>query len=330
MKIRIVALTAVLALVAAACGGDDSDAEATTTTAQATTTTVAEAMTDTIVDVAVAGGFDTLVTAVQAAGLADTLAGDGPFTVFAPTDEAFAALPEGVLDGLLADTDQLTAVLTYHVVSGKVLAADVVGLSSATSLQGEDLEIEVVDGGVVLNGTTNVTATDVEASNGVVHVIDEVLIPSAVADALAGSQEPMLPNFVEAAVEAGTFTTLLAAVEAAGLGEALTSGALGKLTVFAPTDDAFDALPEGTLEGLLADTEQLTGVLLYHVITGEVPAADVVALESATTLANADITIEVVDGGVVLNDTVNVIQTDIMTSNGIIHVIDAVLIPPSS
>ncbi|NNC92342.1 MAG: fasciclin domain-containing protein [Acidimicrobiia bacterium] len=331
MKKQIIALLAVLALVAAACGGDDSDSEATTTTtvaATTTTTVVEEMMDETVVDVAVNNGFETLVTAVQAAGLVDTLSGDGPFTVFAPTDEAFAALPPGMLEGVLADTDALTAILTYHVVPGKVLAADVVGLSSATSVQGDDIAIEVVDGGVVLNGTTNVTATDVEASNGVVHVIDSVLLPPSLSSPAA--EEPMLPGLIETAEAAGTFNTLLAALDAAGLREALNSGALGKLTIFAPTDEAFEALPEGTLDGLLADTTALTGVLTYHVVTGEVLAADVVGLDAATTLANADISIAVVDGGVVLNDSANVVTTDIMTSGGIIHVIDAVLIPPSS
>jgi uncharacterized surface protein with fasciclin (FAS1) repeats len=330
MKKQLIALMAVLALVAAACGGDDSDSEATTTTTVATTTTtvVEEMMDETIVDVAVNNGFETLVAAVQAAGLVDTLSGDGPFTVFAPTDEAFAALPPGMLDGVLADVDALTAILTYHVVPGKVLAADVVGLSSATSVQGDDIAIEVVDGGVVLNGTVNVTGTDVEASNGVVHVIDSVLLPPSLSS--TESEEPMLPGLIETAEAAGTFNTLLTALDAAGLREALGSGALGKLTIFAPTDEAFAALPEGTLDALLADATALTGVLTYHVVTGEVLAADVVGLDAATTLAGADIAIEVVDGGVVLNGSANVVTTDIMTSGGIIHVIDAVLIPPSS
>ena len=179
MKIKLFAMLAVLALVVAACSSDDDAAE-TTTTAAATATTEAmeEEMTeDTVVDIAVNNGFNTLVAAVQAAGLVDTLSGDGPFTVFAPTDEAFAALPEGTLDALLADPEALAEILTYHVVSGKVLAADVVGLTSATSVQGSDIAIEVVDGGVVLNGSANVVTTDAEASNGVVHVIDAVILP---------------------------------------------------------------------------------------------------------------------------------------------------------
>jgi uncharacterized surface protein with fasciclin (FAS1) repeats len=173
MKIRVIALASVLAIVGAACSTADADEETTTTT----TTVAEEMMEETIVDVAVGAGFNTLVTAVQAAGLVDTLNGEGPFTVFAPTDEAFAALPEGVLDGLLADPAALAEVLKYHVVSGEVLAADVVGLDSATTVQGEDIAIAVVDGTVVLNGTANVVTTDVMASNGVIHVIDAVILP---------------------------------------------------------------------------------------------------------------------------------------------------------
>jgi len=179
MKIRLFALLAILALVVAACSSSDDETVETTTTAPTETTQAMddEMTTDTIVDVAVANEFNTLVAAVQAAGLVETLSGDGPFTVFAPTDAAFAALPEGTLDSLLADPAALAEVLTYHVVAGSVLAADVVGLDSATTVQGGDIMIEVVDGGVVLNGTANVIATDVMASNGVVHVIDQVILP---------------------------------------------------------------------------------------------------------------------------------------------------------
>jgi uncharacterized surface protein with fasciclin (FAS1) repeats len=129
-----------------------------------------------IVETAVgAGTFTTLVAAVQAAGLVDTLTSPGPFTVFAPTDEAFAALPAGTVEGLLADIPALTKVLTYHVVAGKVLAADVVTLTSATTVEGSDLTIDASDG-VKVNGA-NVIATDIECDNGVIHVVDAVLLP---------------------------------------------------------------------------------------------------------------------------------------------------------
>ena len=131
-----------------------------------------------IVDTAVsAGSFTTLVAAVEAAGLVDTLKGEGPFTVFAPTDEAFAALPEGTVETLLMpeNKDQLIAVLTYHVVPGKVMSGDITGDMAATTVQGSDVDI-TTEGGVMVDGAKVVSA-DVEASNGVIHVIDQVILP---------------------------------------------------------------------------------------------------------------------------------------------------------
>ena len=133
--------------------------------------------TQTIVDVAVgAGNFQTLVTALKAADLVETLAGPGPFTVFAPTDAAFAKIPKATLDALLADKAALKSVLTYHVVAGKVMAADVVKLNSAKTVAGPEVSI-AAGSGVTLNGGTKVTKTDIAASNGVIHVIDTVLMP---------------------------------------------------------------------------------------------------------------------------------------------------------
>lgn len=133
-----------------------------------------------IVDIANGDGrFTTLVAAVQAAGLVDTLKSDGPFTVFAPTDDAFAKLPAGTIDELLKPENKqaLTDILLYHVVSGKVMAANVVNLTSASTLLGKDITITVKDGKVFLNDTVQIIITDVKASNGVIHVIDAVLIP---------------------------------------------------------------------------------------------------------------------------------------------------------
>ena len=130
-----------------------------------------------IVDTAVAAGdFNTLVTAVKAAGLVETLKGEGPFTVFAPTDAAFAKVPTDTLNALLADKAALANVLTYHVVAGKVMAADVVKLTSAETVQGQAVSIEVKDGKVYVDGAQAVT-TDIKASNGVIHVIDAVILP---------------------------------------------------------------------------------------------------------------------------------------------------------
>jgi uncharacterized surface protein with fasciclin (FAS1) repeats len=133
-----------------------------------------------IIETAVgAGTFNTLAKALTAAGLIETLKGAGPFTVFAPTDAAFAKLPAAALTALLADKAKLTAVLTYHVVPGAVMAAQVVGLSEAATVQGGKVAIRVVDGKVMLNGSSTVTATDIKAKNGVIHVIDTVLMPPA-------------------------------------------------------------------------------------------------------------------------------------------------------
>jgi uncharacterized surface protein with fasciclin (FAS1) repeats len=134
---------------------------------------------NTIIDVAVADGhFKTLATALTAAGLIDTLKGAGPFTVFAPTDDAFAKLPAGTVGSLLKDIPKLTAILKYHVVGGKVTAADVVKLDGKTAktLNGADLKVST-QGGVKLNGEVNVTETDIEASNGLIHVVDSVILP---------------------------------------------------------------------------------------------------------------------------------------------------------
>ena len=142
--------------------------------------TAAQAQTKDIVETAVgAGTFNTLAAALTAAGLVETLKGPGPFTVFAPTDAAFAKIPAAALKALLADKAKLTAVLTYHVVPGTVLAAQVVGLTEAGTVQGGKVAIKVAGGKVMLNGNTTVTATDIKATNGVIHVIDTVLMPPA-------------------------------------------------------------------------------------------------------------------------------------------------------
>jgi len=142
--------------------------------------TAAQAQAKDIVETAVAAGtFNTLAAALTAAGLVETLKGPGPFTVFAPTDAAFAKIPAAALKALLADKAKLTAVLTYHVVPGTVLAAQVVGLTEAGTVQGGKVAIKVAGGKVMLNGNTTVTATDIKATNGVIHVIDTVLMPPA-------------------------------------------------------------------------------------------------------------------------------------------------------
>ena len=284
-----------------------------------------EKMAKDIVDTAIAAGsFNTLVAAVDAAGLVDTLKGEGPFTVFAPTDEAFAALPEGTVEALLEDIPALTNILLYHVVPGKVMAADVVGLDSADTAAGLPVAISV-EGDKVMVGNAQVITTDIETSNGVIHVVDAVILPPA--DEAMEEDEMMAKDIVDTAIAAGSFNTLVAAVDAAGLVDTLKGE--GPFTVFAPTDEAFAALPEGTVEALLEDIPTLTNILLYHVVPGKVMAADVVGLDSADTAAGLPVAISV-EGDKVMVGNAQVITTDIETSNGVIHVVDAVILPPTN
>ncbi len=313
MKTKFAFVFVVLAMVLAACGPQATPTPAPAPTPMPEPTAVPTEAPKSIVDIAVEDGrFTTLVAAVQAAGLAETLSGEGPFTVFAPTDDAFAALPAGTVDALLADIPALTDILLYHVLEGKVMSSDVVALSSAKTIQGQYIDIKVEDGKVMIDNA-QVIITDIEAVNGVIHVIDAVILPET-------------RDIVDIAVEDGRFTTLVAAVQAAGLVDALKGE--GPLTVFAPTDDAFAALPAGTVEALLADIPALTDILLYHVAEGKVMAADVVELSNVKTLQGQYADIKVEDGKVMI-DNAQVIITDIEASNGVIHVIDAVILPES-
>ena len=266
-----------------------------------------------------AGSFNTLLAALDAAGLTETLRGDGPFTIFAPTDDAFAALPDGLVAMLLNDIPTLTEILLYHVVGADVRSGEVVGLDSARTLQGESVAIDVRGGNVYLNQAM-VTGVDIDTSNGVIHVIDSVIVPPSINVA-----KYMADDIVDIAIADGRFTTLVAAVQAAGLVDTLKSD--GPFTVFAPTDDAFAKLPAGTVAALLRDIPTLTDILLYHVVAGEVRAADVVELSSATTVQGQPVVVST-DGGVFINDA-QVIITDIEASNGVIHVIDTVILPPA-
>jgi transforming growth factor-beta-induced protein len=257
-----------------------------------------------IVDTAVAAGnFTALADALVATGLDEALSGAGPFTVFAPTDSAFEALGEETLSSL--STEELAEILEYHVVSGEVGSTDL-SAGPVSTLSGLTAFVNL-EGGVKINDA-NVTSADVEASNGVIHVIDKVLLP---------------PNLVQAATYAGDFSTLLTAATDAGLAGTL-SDAETELTVFAPTDEAFAALPPGTLEELT--TEELTAILTYHVVSGEVLSTDLTAGDVAT--LNGESVTVALDDGVTVNDA-KVIVADIVTTNGVIHVIDKVLLPPS-
>lgn len=269
-----------------------------------------------IVDTAVgAGNFKTLVAAVKAAGLVETLKGDGPFTVFAPSDDAFARIPADVLASLLKPENKgkLTSILTYHVVSGKVSARTAFGLTEAATVNGQKINIRRNNGRLVINDSI-VTVTDIECSNGVIHVIDKVLMPES-------------STIPEVAAAAGQFSTLLAAVTEAELAETLSQP--GPFTVFAPTDEAFAKLPAGTVESLLKpeNRKQLVSILTYHVVSGRVYSRDAVKVDAAKTLQGRKVKIKLGGDGIQINDS-RVVTADVEASNGVIHIIDAVLLPP--
>jgi|GEM_PF-302338 len=270
-----------------------------------------------IVDTAILNQFDVLVSAVAEAELVDALRGDGPFTVFAPTDQAFVNLLTELditAEQLLADPG-LANTLLFHVVEGSVFAEDVLAAAPfyAETLNGDFLYIEVIEGSVFVNGAEVVLA-DVSATNGVIHVINSVILP--------------YDNITEIASANPDFETLVAALVEAELAAALEGE--GPFTVFAPTDDAFQALLaelEITAEQLLANPE-LANILLFHVVPGEFFASDVIAAAPfyVETLNGDYLYIEVVDGQVLVNGA-TVILPNVLASNGIIHAIDSVILP---
>jgi transforming growth factor-beta-induced protein len=344
--------------------------------------------------------FSTLLTAVQAAGLEDTLKG-GSYTVFAPTNAAFAKVPSDALSALLNDPVMLKSVLLYHVVPGKVNAKQVMSLKSAKTANGATVSVQVMGGKVMINSATVIKA-NVMACNGIVHVIDTVLMPPmaaapamqpvaapAAAPAPAPVATPAAPEFnvtnipvtpqprtspvpaattdMAAPATTGTtttsttdaatttttdtsattttdtsamttapdtiydvistderFSTLAGLLSDAGLDTTLMSG---EYTLFAPTNDAFDKLDDNTLAVLASDPELLKKVLLYHVVSGRVPAAQVLTSTQLASAEGSSLDI-MVSGSTVMVGQATVVATDIAAGNGVIHAIDTVLLPP--
>jgi uncharacterized surface protein with fasciclin (FAS1) repeats len=261
---------------------------------------------------AAAGQFRTLVTAVVAANLVDPLREDGPFTVFAPTDEAFAKLPKDVLDGLFLpeNASKLKALLLYHVVPGKLTAAKLSETANPTTLNGARLTIAANRHGIAVDDATVIKA-DIACRNGLIHVIDRVLTPSK-------------PDILGVAAKSGQFSTLLVALKAAGLDDALKGD--GPFTVFAPTDEAFAKLPAKTRKALLdpSNKAKLAEILKYHVVPGQLSARELVVAGKSNTLQGAPVEIKIEGGRILVNDS-RLVATDIKADNGVIHVIDTVL-----
>ncbi|WP_397533199.1 fasciclin domain-containing protein [Roseateles sp.] len=267
--------------------------------------------------------FSILVEAVVAADLQGTLSGAGPFTVFAPTNDAFAALlgELGVSKAqLLANKPLLTAVLTYHVLPAKVEQASVPVGKPITTVQGGIFKVESVNGALTItdgrNRATRISATNVKATNGVIHVVDRVLLPAN-------------KDIVQTAMATADFSILVEAVTAAGLGNTLSG--TGPFTVFAPTNAAFAALLTelGVSKAqLLADRALLTKVLTYHVLPARVLKADVPVGAAITTVQGQTFS---VDSSLSITDAngrrAKIGATDVLATNGVIHVIDRVILP---
>ena len=291
----------------------------------------------TIVDLAVATpSLSTLVTALKAGDLVKTLNGPGPFTVFAPTNAAFEALPQGVLSNLLkpANKASLDDVLTYHVLGDEVHANNFLDNEMLRTLEGKYVTARV-SGSTIFINSAKVTVADVNASNGVIHIIDAVLLPSS-APPSPGPSPPPAPgsqNIVQLAQATPDLSTLVTALGAASLVQTLEGA--GPFTVFAPTNEAFQNLPAGALANLLKpkNKAKLVDILTFHVVAGDIHAKDILDGERLKTVEGMYIMAAVNSSGVFLNNA-KVTTADVNASNGVVHIIDAVLeewnpVPPA-
>ena len=254
----------------------------------------------------------TLKVAIDACALDGTLSGAGPLTLFAPTDAAFNLLPAGTVSALLADIPALTDILKHHVVGASVMSGMLSNNQIVTTLLGTDVTVTITGGNVYIDNAM-VTVADIVADNGVVHVIDAVLIPtSSIYDIVSNS---------------ANHTTLKVAIDACALNGVLSDP--GSLTLFAPTDAAFNLLPAGTVTALLADIPQLTDILKHHVVGSSVMSGMLSNNQVVTTLLGTDVTVTINSMGVFI-DNAMVTVADIVADNGVVHVIDAVLLPTTT
>lgn len=275
-----------------------------------------------------ADDFNSLAAAITRADLIGALQGEGPFTVFAPTDAAFSLIDEATLNALLTDDElieTLTDILLYHVVAGYITAEDlsfdpdsVFNARNSSyylqTLSGADIRFDVTPLGVILNGEAMVTVANIETDNGLIHVIDRVILPPK--------------DIVNIAIDAG-FESLAAAITQAELVETLQSD--GPFTVFAPIDEAFAALGTETIDSLFdnANRELLAGILTYHVISGKIYSNQVAPGTEATTVNGATVAFSLNDDGELFINDARIIGTDVIASNGVIHIIENVILPPA-
>ena len=259
----------------------------------------------------------TLELAIDTCGLTSTLQGAGTFTLFAPTDAAFSALPQGTIAALLNDLPLLTNILLHHALGDTVMSGMLSNGQVVTTLLGDDVTVTINSNGVFIDNA-QVTVADIVADNGVVHVIDAVLLPAppptnSVYDIVANSMDH---NILEFALDTCSLASTL-------------KGA-GPFTLFAPTDAAFSALPQGTIGALLNDLPQLKDILLHHVVGDSVMSGMLSNNQIVTTLLGTDLTVTINSNGDVFIDNAQVIIADIIADNGVVHVIDAVLLPSAA
>jgi uncharacterized surface protein with fasciclin (FAS1) repeats len=258
----------------------------------------------------------TLEVAIDACALDGTLSGPGSFTLFAPTDAAFNLLPAGTVTALLNDIPQLTDILKHHVVAGSVMSGMLSNGQVVTTLLGTDITVTINTNGDVFIDNAQVTVADIVADNGVVHVIDAVLLPPS----------PPSSNSIYDIVSNSTdHTTLKLAIDACALDGVLSQP--GPFTLFAPTDAAFNLLPAGTVSSLIGNIPLLTDILKHHVVADSVMSGMLTNGQVVTTLLGTDVTVTINSNGDVFIDNAQVILADLTADNGVVHVIDAVLLP---
>ncbi|MCE7982952.1 MAG: fasciclin domain-containing protein [Caldilinea sp. CFX5] len=294
--------------------------------------------------------FVTLNEAITAVRLTTALNGERPYTLFAPTEEAFAALPAGTLDALLASPSTLANVLQNHLLIEEVSSARLTRLGRVLTALGQTLPVTLTAAGVVQVGEATIVEPDIEATNGVIHAIDTVLLPvnlvitpttgtpgASAATPVTATQVVTTAQIITTVAPTATIadvvrnseelSTLETALGAAGLLQALQLP--GELTLFAPTNAAFEAFPAGQLQPLLNNTAAIANVMQYHLVADTALASDLVRLGQALSTTGQPLRVTVAANGVMQVNNARVIQTDIVTANGVIHLIDAVLSPPA-